>query len=556
MAAPTLVDLSPDEGKKRYAALTDEQKRAAMALKRAGRSPSDAVQIVEAQADAYEAQQPTAEEKIAAAATGAGDSLSLGLADEGAGVLAALAAPWRGLLNPIDEYKRGRNEQRAGTEKLKERAPEQYGGGEIAATLASALVPAKAGANAATAAPSLGKAVGQGVKTGAAVGGGAGAASGFGHSEGDAFDQLVDTLVGGGIGAVGGGIAGGAGAVAPRIAKAAGSVKDKALAALRGKGELAGDIAEALPVVGKPIGVVRKAMKPNDVTPDMIVDELPAKAPPPPKPLEVADDMVIEQQLADAGGESIPLARPPRAPVDEARIRFTEPVDDVPIAPDEIDSFGSLDDWQSFANQTPATRTPRPDLDEAVKVLETRTRADRTPVPRAPSSAQAEPTKWYAPAQITEKMGGSRAQAMRTRPDLSVEELNAEMGGIPLNEARPETTRVMQRGEQRGANKQDRSARAEALERLKQKAPEAPPEEGAASVGDVKRLVDAAVGNSLRAGKLKSTEARSGEQLRNAVQKLLTQEPQLAKSPEVVAKRLGIPVGQARALVSGALFGL
>ena len=61
MAAPTLVDLSPEETKRRYNALSDDDKHRAAGLKRSGRNPSDAVQIIEAQNAAYEAQQPMVE---------------------------------------------------------------------------------------------------------------------------------------------------------------------------------------------------------------------------------------------------------------------------------------------------------------------------------------------------------------------------------------------------------------------------------------------------------------------------------------------------------------
>ncbi|MEK9645140.1 MAG: hypothetical protein VW547_06305, partial [Alphaproteobacteria bacterium] len=68
MAAPTLVDLPDDEVARRFDALSDDEAAQAMKLKESGRSPSEAVQIVQAQKDAYMAEQPAAERARASGA--------------------------------------------------------------------------------------------------------------------------------------------------------------------------------------------------------------------------------------------------------------------------------------------------------------------------------------------------------------------------------------------------------------------------------------------------------------------------------------------------------
>lgn len=115
-------------------------------------------------------------------------------------------------------------------------------------------------------------------------------------------------------------------------------------------------------------------------------------------------------------GEGIQSATPIKnQPAGGRPIKILAPIDDaLPPAPteEEINSFGSPDEWSTFATKTPAQRDPRPDLDEAAKVLATGTRADRpAAIPAPESSVRAEAVDRLAADKLPDLGQQARAQA-------------------------------------------------------------------------------------------------------------------------------------------------
>lgn len=328
MAAPTLVDLPSAEVKRRYAALSDEDKTRATTLKRNGRTPAEAVQIIEAQNAAYMGQQPAAEQarargdvkeaklrEAAAAALGAGQALSMG-ADKAVmdawqwakkhPVAAAYTAPFLpaaaalGLLGEDDAY-------RQQVEKIQQDAPGAAQRGMATAMIGELLTGGGAAKQMGKAALEKltekgGSAAMRLIRAGARPGA-EGAAGGFVAGASNASGGPAERIEAGAEGAaMGGGLGFGLGAlptaatmtIRPKRAPSAPSAGPGVGAGLERAAELYGK-AGNIPVIGKmlpgskaagavvdAIRLARKAQAPAVPAP---VAPSPAAAPAGPKPM-------------------------------------------------------------------------------------------------------------------------------------------------------------------------------------------------------------------------------------------------------------------------------
>lgn len=312
MAAPTLVDLPSAEVKRRYAALSDEDKTRATTLKRNGRSPAEAVQIIEAQNAAYMGQQPAAEQarargdvgeaalrEAAAAALGAGQMLSMG-ADKAvmdavqwakknpvaaAYVWPALpAAGALGLLGDNTEY-------RQQVEKIQQDAPGAAQRGMAVGIFGDLLTGGGAAKQMGKAALEQGgKGVMRLIRAGAkpaAQGAAAGFVGGAAGGEGDFASRLesgaTGALVGGGLaGAFGALPTAAAMALRPKSSAPTGpgivSTAKEAVQAAGGLGNLAKrQLLKKIPLVGDELAdIAAPKPKVEAVKPSMVVESAPA----------------------------------------------------------------------------------------------------------------------------------------------------------------------------------------------------------------------------------------------------------------------------------------
>jgi hypothetical protein len=491
----TLGQISVDEAKQRFAAMTPEQRRQVKMLTDSGRTGRDAVQIVEAMGAAYQGQQSTPAQEIGAALAHGGHRLALGLDDEAAGIAAAgdalFTAPIRKLAgesveSPIAAYRRARDAQESGRERLVQRAPVGAAAGEggaLVAQLAGGSLARGAAAGVQQAATPI-RALAEGAKAGAKAGGAIGAVAGFGEGRG-AGDSLRDAIAGGVGGALLGAALGGVGGI-PTALRLRAAAKPAAPPS-SGPGpiaRLAAGVDDAIGTLPQPFQRLAPMVPQVKAAAEML------RAPKAPSdPYQAAVLRAIAEQEAGRAG-----------PATSSRVPEVTRVQETPQTPssalaEEAEGFdpgGAA--WRTWAMRTPAERTPRPDLDEAAQALRTSTRADRPPVPptdappplpphvatrvrnnlrvgntpeqvaramgideaavraiaaesrtsgppiSAASSiarpraavadlAQQEQTRWVSPAQLFEMIPPGAAH--RTQPALDVDALNAQMGGIP-----------------------------------------------------------------------------------------------------------------------------
>jgi hypothetical protein len=447
----------------------------------------------EAQQEAYDAEQPTTREQIAAGAVGMANALSFGLADEARGLVDVIAPKREDADVPLAErYARARDGQRAANEEVLEAAPGSYGIGEGLSIIPQMAFPV------AKLAPT--------VRGFALAGAGQGALGGFGAGEG-----LGGSLEGAGIGAVIGGAlgAGGGKLAANRAARAAAksdapasapaapstSRVKAAVGALGDAAEWAATKADESPLTSGALSVLTKggstaalalARKVASATKGLRTKAPPAAPDEGPKPSADYLAMLDEQMNEGPLLADLPVvdAAPARAP-----LKFLEPLtDELPPASIVIDeptvvaaprANGSLvdvpllDDGPRSIAQELATakwlaagspkRAPKPSRQaRAASPFE-------KPVPGAkPRRARAPAPADDARAQALEQLAAPEAPAGR---DLAVvlKELNA-------NPANPELMREMAAGLRAKGTKVDID-RARRLEKdaakLEAKAPKA-----------------------------------------------------------------------------------
>lgn len=350
MSAPTLVDLDPAEAKRRYDEMPDEDKRAVeMLVRQGGRKGREAVQIVQAQRDAYKAQAPDGgsfADRVAATALGAGETLAMGAADEAAGAanlvkehpIAALASPIAvpavmaadalGIDAPgVDAYRAGREAHKKGSQDIQDKAPNSYGVGMLTGLLAPAAGPRAA----------VSGGVRELAKAGAASGAFGGGMSGEGAGdrlEGAAKGAAVGALLAGGLGALGAKAAGKKNAPAD-----AGSPVGSRLRAVYDQIRAEIDNGQVPAIKDRSLRLINALRgEGGEVAPGMIVGEESANARPS-WMLDLADQGADPGLLAPSGLEVArpppplpkPKPRPPRAPKAAAPEPAPAPPDAPPV---------------------------------------------------------------------------------------------------------------------------------------------------------------------------------------------------------------------------------
>lgn len=309
---------SPQEARAHYEAMPDSEKAAVAALVQQGNTAREAVRLVRSQSaqDAARAgvesdealREPTFGERAAAFGQGAAETLGFNAADEVRGLATAVPRLVPGGESPVDAYVRGRDAQREASAAVSDAVPSAYGWGQLGGVAGSAgLGLAKAGATAASQAPRLVAAA-----RGAAGGAAQGAASGFFGGEGAA-----DSLIGAGKGALVGAALGSAPTlVRGGATEAAGKLR---LALARSTPESQARALETIPVVGKPLGAVRRAASSG-------------------RPVPADYDAMVREQLREGPMETAPAGPPaprlePRAPPPPPAPSPPSPLQSQPFTP-------------------------------------------------------------------------------------------------------------------------------------------------------------------------------------------------------------------------------
>lgn len=366
---------TPEQARDAYDAMSpDEQARVRADIKR-GVDRMHAVNLVRSgrRQDAARAgvgaedeqRELTDGEAAAATAMGAADAMSLGLADEAAGVVGIPSGVMRGK-SVGDAYSDARDDVRMYSEgKMAPHAKR----GQAGAMLASALGSGAAGAAAKLASGLSGSVLSQGAR----LGGATGVIGGFGG--GDGFEESVGGAVAGGaLGALLGAAPG-----VPAAVKGIPSAMQGAGSRLAAAGkELALETVDGAPPTK--LGASARALKAligseQEVSPSQIVGEASTT---PPEPPGAMAELVPDWSPAESTSSAFVTPKPsaPRAP-------SAAPAPDYTAQAEAFDPGGV--EWKTWASGAEAPRTPRPDLDEAAQVLSTKTTPARTPAPRTPA---------------------------------------------------------------------------------------------------------------------------------------------------------------------------